>query len=313
MKSGRNDPCPCGSGKKYKNCHWEILSKHGLHRLSAYQTKYIKEWDVTSTAYEAQSAYDWMADQLAVQCTPLRVLDIGCGSGQGIDSLLKRFGKELFVLGLEQNEQCIKRAVSPEGCEWNSVFRADPELVSENGYLTRFTPGLLPRTLEGVTIIESDVLFDPEIETYLQGLPKFDAVTIWLIGAQQGMQDCQSLNSLNVITPGDLRLRIQNKVYALADTLLRPCGVLQVVDRAEYPTSELLIEDGLRSHREQASMTSLAVSTSTYMEYKEPTNGGVGMTVTHGTSGRIANTDRRAFRSVISIKPPDVRLGEAVT
>ncbi|MBR6947935.1 MAG: SEC-C domain-containing protein [Muribaculaceae bacterium] len=20
-KIGRNDPCPCGSGKKYKNCH----------------------------------------------------------------------------------------------------------------------------------------------------------------------------------------------------------------------------------------------------------------------------------------------------
>jgi preprotein translocase subunit SecA len=20
-KVGRNDPCPCGSGKKYKNCH----------------------------------------------------------------------------------------------------------------------------------------------------------------------------------------------------------------------------------------------------------------------------------------------------
>ncbi|HEY6198860.1 MAG TPA: SEC-C metal-binding domain-containing protein [Candidatus Binatia bacterium] len=21
MKAGRNDPCPCGSGKKYKRCH----------------------------------------------------------------------------------------------------------------------------------------------------------------------------------------------------------------------------------------------------------------------------------------------------
>jgi hypothetical protein len=21
-KPGRNDPCPCGSGKKYKHCHW---------------------------------------------------------------------------------------------------------------------------------------------------------------------------------------------------------------------------------------------------------------------------------------------------
>ncbi len=21
-KVGRNEPCPCGSGKKFKNCHW---------------------------------------------------------------------------------------------------------------------------------------------------------------------------------------------------------------------------------------------------------------------------------------------------
>ena len=24
-KAGRNDPCPCGSGKKYKNCHGKGL------------------------------------------------------------------------------------------------------------------------------------------------------------------------------------------------------------------------------------------------------------------------------------------------
>jgi preprotein translocase subunit SecA len=24
QRVGRNDPCPCGSGKKYKNCHGKI-------------------------------------------------------------------------------------------------------------------------------------------------------------------------------------------------------------------------------------------------------------------------------------------------
>jgi preprotein translocase subunit SecA len=23
-RAGRNDPCPCGSGKKYKNCHGQL-------------------------------------------------------------------------------------------------------------------------------------------------------------------------------------------------------------------------------------------------------------------------------------------------
>lgn len=28
-KVGRNEMCPCGSGKKYKNCHQQIESKKG--------------------------------------------------------------------------------------------------------------------------------------------------------------------------------------------------------------------------------------------------------------------------------------------
>jgi len=24
LKVGRNDPCPCGSGKKYKHCHGKL-------------------------------------------------------------------------------------------------------------------------------------------------------------------------------------------------------------------------------------------------------------------------------------------------
>jgi len=27
-KTGRNDPCPCGSGKKYKKCHLMVQQKH---------------------------------------------------------------------------------------------------------------------------------------------------------------------------------------------------------------------------------------------------------------------------------------------
>lgn len=245
-----------------------------------------------------------MANQLALHCSPKRILDIGCGSGLGIDSLLNKFGKDTVVLSLEQNEKCITNAQAAQGREWKAILRADPEFVSANGYLIKFKQGLLPKTIDGVSLIESDVLFDPEIEAYLEGLPKFDAVTIWLIGAQQGMEDCINLSSLNVTSSGDLRLRIQNKVYELADKILRPGGILQVVDRCEYPTSNDMIEDGLRSHREQASVTSLNVITSSYMEYTEPTLGAVGMTVTRGSSGRIGNTDRRALRSTISVKPP---------
>jgi hypothetical protein len=26
-RTGRNDPCPCGSGKKYKNCHYRQVQE----------------------------------------------------------------------------------------------------------------------------------------------------------------------------------------------------------------------------------------------------------------------------------------------
>jgi tetratricopeptide (TPR) repeat protein len=34
-KIGRNDPCPCGSGKKYKRCHLDGLQPVAVHNASA--------------------------------------------------------------------------------------------------------------------------------------------------------------------------------------------------------------------------------------------------------------------------------------
>ncbi len=33
MKTGRNDPCPCGSGKKYKHCCYEADHAVGVDHL----------------------------------------------------------------------------------------------------------------------------------------------------------------------------------------------------------------------------------------------------------------------------------------
>jgi SEC-C motif-containing protein len=32
-KTGRNEPCPCGSGKKYKNCHESKTSSSRMSRI----------------------------------------------------------------------------------------------------------------------------------------------------------------------------------------------------------------------------------------------------------------------------------------
>jgi SEC-C motif len=35
VKTGRNDPCPCGSGKKYKKCHGSVLMHHAFSSLDS--------------------------------------------------------------------------------------------------------------------------------------------------------------------------------------------------------------------------------------------------------------------------------------
>lgn len=35
MKPGRNDPCPCGSGKKFKKCCYDKFAAHSAAKLAA--------------------------------------------------------------------------------------------------------------------------------------------------------------------------------------------------------------------------------------------------------------------------------------
>jgi uncharacterized protein len=41
-KVGRNDPCPCGSGKKYKNCHMLIEQESAAAKYTANGKRKIK-------------------------------------------------------------------------------------------------------------------------------------------------------------------------------------------------------------------------------------------------------------------------------
>jgi hypothetical protein len=60
QKTGRNDPCPCGSGKKYKKCHelqktkrFEVMSsatpEHASRRTDKVSTLFFKSTPTEST------------------------------------------------------------------------------------------------------------------------------------------------------------------------------------------------------------------------------------------------------------------------
>ncbi len=57
MKAGRNDPCPCGSGKKYKHCCYEKDSvKHEEPIIAAPETAVEASDDEQADAGQTETA-----------------------------------------------------------------------------------------------------------------------------------------------------------------------------------------------------------------------------------------------------------------
>lgn len=86
MKTNRNDICWCGSGLKYKHCHYDLDTAPADRRLSVARKIYDRNWQKNAAHYASQGCYEWMASLLK-PFAPKRILDIGCGEGSGILAL----------------------------------------------------------------------------------------------------------------------------------------------------------------------------------------------------------------------------------
>lgn len=303
--SGRNDLCRCGSGLKYKKCHESIDNAPISEKVEVAQNHYCSNWVKNSTNYNSQGCYDWMALQLK-KFSPNRILDIGCGSGLGLLALSKHLGSQgLNIISIDENLSCLKNAqlnLNAAGIETKLIERFTYSIIHSDCHVIKIQENkLLP--FSGFNLIQADILIDNEFLSYLFSLPKFDAVTVWLVGTHMMRPNCQNLLKFKFDSSGKYRLKLQNIAYEVADRILKPGGVLQIVDRGEVPDNELLKKDFLSSHAQQASVTSLKVNCLDYMIYEELTTGRrIKMTPTFGSSGRKADFSRSSMNSIISIK-----------
>ena len=165
-----------------------------------------------------------------------------------------------------------------------------------------------PFTFKGhasCVLVESDVCNDPFLLSALKTLGLFDAVTMWLTGTHMLRQHNVNVLQHGIGSDGDHRLYVQNAAYELADKVLRPGGVLQVCDRGETPGDDVLCQDILDAHGEQASVTSLEVQREllTHRPYSMPKSGRTPMVDRAGRSGRVPTTPNWSIVSVISTKP----------
>jgi hypothetical protein len=85
-----------------------------------------------------------------------------------------------------------------------------------------------------------------------------DAVTCWLLDLHAAKPAVvEKLHAMGLRTPEEHRLAVQTLVYRLADRVLRPLGVLQVVERTQEPFGESLAAGMVRLQRAQSRGTSL--------------------------------------------------------
>jgi hypothetical protein len=128
-------------------------------------------------------------------------------------------------------------------------------------------------------LVQGDVLLkDLEPLRFLQTKGPFDAVTLWLTGAYQGRRSCMNLDEIGMKDTADYRLCVQSNTYDLARKLLRPGGILQIVDRGEVPQDQTLEQEVIEFHRDVAGPRGLEVQSIRFRPYKEIT-GGIGMRV----------------------------------
>ncbi|MGF9565130.1 SEC-C metal-binding domain-containing protein [Neorhizobium sp. BT27B] len=298
---GPNEPCWCGSTRKYKQCHRAIDLAAPEDKYSEAQRIYAVNWRVTADAQSKRGDYDWMSRQLKKYGIN-RLLDIGCGSGHGILSMLSEFGSDLRVVAVDENPSCLsttKDTLQKAGHAPALVSRIETQ-PTNFGYRSVYS-AITEELPAPICLLQADVCSDPHLLSALQADGLFDAVTVWLNGVHMQRQDHEVVRDAGVESDYAHRLFVQNAAYELADKVLRSGGVLQVVDRGESLSNDALTEDILRSHREQAGPTTLDVIEVDHTPWSAPEGKRVPMVQTPGTSGRVANGDM-ALISVISVK-----------
>jgi len=236
-----------------------------VRELAGARGRYATQWEISSRHFFDSGYYNWMADKVRERPA---ILEVGCGVGYSTLTLAQRGHS---VIAIDENPDCLrstKERLEAHGLSVNLRLRSDVEAVSQHTYEVRY--GQVPDGAPAnVVLIEGDMLNDPTLKRWLTQTQQFDAVVCWLLGSHQYRAAEHRFGEYGAADQFAFRILVQNAVYELADDVLKPKGILHVVDRGGFIGDERLIEGVKDSHREQASVTALVVEELDHLPYVE--------------------------------------------
>ncbi len=274
--------------------------------IQAGRERYAKEWsNGDSSQFEKDGHYKWMSSFIdGYKFT----FEIGTGDGRGTLQLAKNGHR---IVSIDENIECLNLAEERLKTNGFKVSRLSRESISistkkRDAYSISYQEIKEIYKDFDVILIESDLLNDPELMNWLASQESFDSVVCWLIGTHYSRANNDVIDHSQMPSPLHYRIHVQNRVYEIADSILRQQGVLHIVDRGQPLATNEMRQDLKASHEDQASVTSLIVKGVDTRKYSVPENDkGVGMciTITEHTKGKYPNFDELHLYSVISIKP----------
>lgn len=264
--------CPCPSGLSYGECHKLINEAADADLPDVSHREYARRWEGNASAYEAQGLYGRLAAHLAGHGRVRRVVDVGCGRGQGLVELAKVTGDGGLLVGIDENPDCLAAAAGRLG-----VARPAKRLVRAPGPGRQYDmvplAGLLLEPAP-VMLVQADTLLpDPEFEGWIGTITPLDAVTMWFTGVHPARQHDRIVVELGIGDDRTHRLATDLMTMHLATAVLQPGGLLQIVGRGMADSRQYVIDEAMDTMRDLATHGPFEVIDVAAFEYEEPTAG----------------------------------------
>jgi len=272
---GPDDPCACGNGKRYGDCHQRIVDAPEGEVLAIARTIYAEEWAGNASAYQAQGLYDMLTKHLAQAADVRAALDVGCGRGHGLAALRRTFSEASHLIGVDENSDCLEAAVGLLAVDVprSNIWRARDRVLTSGRYVSTYH-GSVKIGSDGVTLVQSDVIVqDLELERLFEAVGPLDAVTLWFSGVHKGRSATEIVRHFEIKSDADHRTLVEDRALAIAGERLRPGGVLHIVARAGAIDIDQVAHDMGLDYSDWLRGTPFRVESLGSIPYTEPANG----------------------------------------